>query len=115
MRWSKPAWRAASAALAPARLAPVTARVRGMVTDVLLWLEWRGGCGAGRWSSRTRWYRSRSSSARTGEGEELGARARVLAQEAVQRRGDGAGAGGLHAAKTHAEVLGFEYDADAHG
>ena len=45
--------------------------------------------------------------------EELLARAGVVAQSAVQRRGDGPRARLLHAAQRHAQVLGLEHDADA--
>ena len=50
-----------------------------------------------------------------GEGEELLPRARVVAQQAVQGRGDGAGAGCLDAAQGHAQVLGLEHHPDALG
>ena len=47
--------------------------------------------------------------------QELAARARVVAHEPAQRRGDRRRARLLHAAERHAHVLGLEHDADALG
>ena len=47
------------------------------------------------------------------QGEELGAGGGVVAELAVQRRGDRCGAGGADAANGHAQVLGLDDDTDA--
>src|SRR5215212_7947777 len=83
MRPSKPSSRRVSAALAPARPAPT-------ITNVF-------------WSD----------TASSGQGQELLARARVVAHEPVQGGRDGARAGLLHAPQRHAHVLGLDDDADA--
>ena len=49
----------------------------------------------------------------SGQGEELLARAGIVAHQAVQRRRDGARARLLDAAQRHAHVLGLDHDADA--
>src|SRR5687767_9575175 len=97
MRPSNPASRAASAALAPARLAPTIASVRVVMAGLLS----RAWCGP--------------SPAHAGEGEELGPGAVVLAEQAVHRGGDGERSRGLDAAERHAEVLGLEHHAHALG
>src|SRR4051812_15868387 len=83
MRPSKPSARSVSAALAPARPAPTITWVRDSATVA------------------------------SGQGKELLTGAGIVADEPVQRRGDRAGAGLLHPAQRHAEVLGLEHDADA--
>src|ERR671937_1901077 len=84
-RPSKPSSRRVSAALAPARLAPT-------ITNV---------CILGSPSFR--------------QGEKFLPRARVLAHEAVECRGDRPRAWLLDAAQRHAQVLGLDNHADALG
>src|SRR5262245_59338800 len=50
-----------------------------------------------------------------GQGQELGPGSGIVADEAVERRRDGAGAMGGHAAKSHAQMLCFDDDTDALG
>ena len=50
---------------------------------------------------------------RGGEGEELGARARILPQQTAHRRGRGRASAGPDAAQGHAQVLGLDDDPDA--
>src|SRR5688500_8993688 len=88
IRPEKPASRAASAALAPARLAPMIARVRVVVMRDLL-------CSVC------------SSRPHAREGKELRPGPRVLAQEAVQRGGHRSRSVRLHPAEGHAQVLGL--------
>src|ERR1035441_7399952 len=54
---------------------------------------------------------ARSSRSPSGEAQELLARARVVPDEPMQRRGDGLRARFLHAAQGHAQMLGLEYHA----
>src|ERR687897_637787 len=84
-RPSKPSVRRVSAAFAPARPPPTMTNVLG------------------------------SDTASSGQGQELVARALVVAQVAVERRGDGARAGLLDPAQRHAQVLCLQDDADALG
>src|SRR5918993_1580549 len=100
MRPSKPASRAASAALAPVRLAPMIASV-GVVL--------MAGCCCSRRGDRV------VSRPHAGEGEELGAGPVVEPEEPVEGGGDGAGPLGSYAAQGHAEVLGLHHDANALG
>src|SRR3712207_776297 len=58
---------------------------------------------------------SRSATASSSQGQELLARARIVAAEAVERRRDGPRSGLLDAAQRHAHVLGLEHHADALG
>src|SRR5690349_11550319 len=89
MRPSKPPSRSASAAFAPARLAPTITNVRSSLISFL------------------------SPYSCPDEGQELLARPRVVSQQPVQRRSHRARAGLLHAAQRHAHVLGLEHHADA--
>src|SRR5687768_14988826 len=100
MRPAKPTSRAASAALAPARLAPTMARVLEVIMVA-------PGCGPGRCG--------RSSSRQPCEGEELGAGSGVLTKDPVERRGHGQAPRRLHPPEGHAEVLGLEHHTDALG
>src|SRR5580704_9835646 len=101
---SKPSSRRVSAALAPARLAPMMTNPRSSVMTIPS--RWRRSLLAGRgpWPA---------SAAGAGQGQEFGPGALVVAYRAVQGRGDRAGSRGAHAPQGHAQVLGFEHHADA--
>src|SRR4051812_9248477 len=90
MRPSKPPSRKASAALAPARLAPTIAKVLWSLMSFLS-----------------------SPYSRARQGQELLPCSRIAPHETVQGGGHGSRPGLLHPAKRHAHVLRLDHHADA--